>query len=259
MLAPRLFDPDAEPLFREIAILVDDSMLRDIAEADHGAWSAENYAILCRMRDVHFVPCADWVPKEVLELVRWSEPDDPGWRPGGQGRRGHLMRAFCCASLLRMAGTRDIDAYLSFNETIAGLLESLDALDIGLWSQAGSLLMWFLDRSASADRHEEDAFLGVALLLCGIRIAKPDDASLENLSVWIWESESRVVVDGVREPAEENWLHRISAHDMRRQTWQALARKWIEIDPKERASQLGYRVRSTLEALAGNRGSSYPA
>ena len=42
-----------------------------------------------------------WEPREVLELTRWSRPDDPSWRPGSPGLPGHLQRAFACAVLLR--------------------------------------------------------------------------------------------------------------------------------------------------------------
>ena len=41
--------------------------------------------------------------REVLELIRWSEPDDPDWSPGGQGPRGHWMRLFACTVRVRLA------------------------------------------------------------------------------------------------------------------------------------------------------------
>lgn len=255
---PLLFVPDPGQLFGEISAMVDDSMLREIAEADYGAWSAENYAVLCRMRDERFIPAPDWVPKEVLELIRWSEPDDSHWRPGSPGRRGHLMRLFCCTSLLRMAGTQDFGLYIGFNETVAGLLVSLDALSIDLWSNAGSLLTWFLNRSAEIGDDGEDAFLGVAILLCALRSRQIADSSLVDLSAWIWERE-KAAAALVGALDDERWLSRTSPHSLRWQAWQMLGEEWTKIDLSRHSSEVRHWVGSTLGALAGNRRSAYPA
>src|SRR4051794_36133964 len=68
---------------------IDDAMLGEIAEADYGYRAAEYLAGLRRIRDGREVPRAlGELPLEVLELVRYSEPDVPMWKPGGQGVRG---------------------------------------------------------------------------------------------------------------------------------------------------------------------------
>ncbi|MFN8540576.1 MAG: hypothetical protein U0232_24240 [Thermomicrobiales bacterium] len=53
-----------------------------------------------RIRDGREVPGSlAGLPLEVLELIRYSEPDVPGWQPGGQGcaeQRCGCSAARCC-------------------------------------------------------------------------------------------------------------------------------------------------------------------
>ncbi len=96
--------PSGEALLEWLRPRIDDAMLREIAAADYGCDRELHLEPLLRIRDGRppaYVSA--WHPREVLELVRWSQPDDPHWQPGGTGMRGHLMRAFACAVLLRSA------------------------------------------------------------------------------------------------------------------------------------------------------------
>src|SRR5262245_2436176 len=101
-------------------------MLREIASADYGMDADAHLDALLRIRDRGEAPAPmNWEPKEVLELIRWSEPEDPNWRPGGTGIRGHVMRAFVCAALLRAAPEPANHGYFDGeNQTIAQLLAS---------------------------------------------------------------------------------------------------------------------------------------
>ncbi len=137
------------------------------------------------------------------------------------------MRAFCCASILRMAGTADMGSHISFNATIAQLVASLDLIGANLWAETGALLTWFVDRSAEAGYREEDAFLGVGLLYCALKFGTTSDESLIALCEWI----------SVREEAEASisyfsdaWLHRISPHNLRQKTWAELGRKMVNFN-----------------------------
>jgi hypothetical protein len=90
---PHLFQLNADLLFRAIVPHIDESMLQEIAQADYSMDEVLHYEQLRRMRDEGFIPNGSaWIPKEVLNLVRWSEPDQPGWKPGGTDVRGHWMR-----------------------------------------------------------------------------------------------------------------------------------------------------------------------
>src|SRR5260221_13417688 len=77
---------------------IDDGMLAEIAAADYGIDADRHLASLRPIRDTGVVPqFIGWHPAEVLELIRWSDPENPEHKPGSTGRRGHQMRAFSCA------------------------------------------------------------------------------------------------------------------------------------------------------------------
>src|ERR1700761_2888417 len=95
------FSPDPNALLRLVSKHVNESMLNEIAAADYGDKVAEHLAPLRQIRDGRSLRAPmRWEPREVLELIRWSEPDIPDWKPGSSGERGHWMRAFCCSALL---------------------------------------------------------------------------------------------------------------------------------------------------------------
>src|SRR5436305_280319 len=99
-----VFPPSADRLLDVARQQVDDGMLREIAAADYGRDVDIHLAALRPIRDQGIVPAPlGWHPGEVLELIRWSDPEDPAHKPGATGRRGHQMRAFACAALLRTA------------------------------------------------------------------------------------------------------------------------------------------------------------
>lgn len=95
------FAPERSAAVKYFRRLIDKGMLREIAEADYGLEADEHLAALdpiwrgAEFEDLHY-----WHPMEVLELMRWSEPESPNWKPGSTGNRGHKIRAFCCAVLL---------------------------------------------------------------------------------------------------------------------------------------------------------------
>src|SRR5438105_12750580 len=100
----KTFPPYPDALLAKAGELVTDDMLEEISGADYGMDADAHFAALLTIRDqVRVTAPMPWEPKEVLELVRWSQPEDPRWKPGGTGERGHIMRAFCCAALLRAA------------------------------------------------------------------------------------------------------------------------------------------------------------
>jgi hypothetical protein len=229
---PILFEPDQRSLPAYLSHHIDDGMLREVAAADHDDETESHLAILYRVRNQGFVPGNDANVREVLELIRWSEPAIVGWRPGGQGARGHWMRAFACATLLCAAGEGDPGAHLSFNETVAGLIASLDALGIDLWTEAGGFLSWFVGRTEGSAYDEEDAFLGVALLHCALLARGISDASIVALCGWICAREE---AESQPPYADTAWLHRVTPHDQRRATWQMLGRKLAGQDLRARS------------------------
>lgn len=96
------FDPEPDVLLRAISGHVSDEMLEWISTADYGSRADEHLTALVQVRDTGTFPEElHWCPMEVFELIRWSEPDDPNWKPGRTGEFGQWMRAFSCAAILR--------------------------------------------------------------------------------------------------------------------------------------------------------------
>src|SRR5262249_52371857 len=94
------FNPNRDALLDVLLPQIDASMLLEVAQADYGEDVEQHLPPLKLFRDHRALPILNWCPAEVLELVRWSQPEVPGWKPGGQGRYGHLLRAFACSALL---------------------------------------------------------------------------------------------------------------------------------------------------------------
>ncbi|KLU02318.1 hypothetical protein RISK_005384 [Rhodopirellula islandica] len=95
-------EPSSDDLLRIVFSNVDESMLREIAAADYGEVFDEHLEQLAVIKSGKILAPMQWEPKEVLELIRWSEPEDPSWSPGSTGDRGHWMRLFACVG--RSAG-----------------------------------------------------------------------------------------------------------------------------------------------------------
>ena len=198
---------------------VDDGMLREIAEADYGVEADTTYAVLRRMRDdPHHTGASDFQTSEVLELIRWSEPDDPEWKPGGHGIHGHWMRAFCCAWLLReIAEDGGFVSNAALNETIIQLIGSVARLPIVAWLEVGALLEWSADESALRDGQDDQIFFALASFWCGLRCAAPAER-LETLSRWIVDETRIGAVGHEPTPLFQSEIQT----SMRRQQWENL-------------------------------------
>lgn len=76
-------------------------MLREIASEDFGEEVEEHLAAITnQLSNTPSLGLLPGNPREVLELQRWSEPDNVYDRPP-EGRRGHLKRLLACTILLR--------------------------------------------------------------------------------------------------------------------------------------------------------------
>jgi hypothetical protein len=95
------FPSDQRAAVEYLRGLIDEDMLREIAEADYALDASKHLEALLPIWKGDALTALDsWFSMEVLELIRWSEPEDPYWEPGSKGLRGHKMRAFSCAVLL---------------------------------------------------------------------------------------------------------------------------------------------------------------
>lgn len=228
------FPPSPDALLHATRSRVDDGMLREIAEADYGMDFDAHLAALGPIRDQGAVPAPmGWEPKEVLELIRWSEPDDPAWKPGSTGTRGHEMRAFACAALLRAAAEPLNRGYFDGeNSTLAQLLASALVLGPEAQEAAARFLAW---RAPSMDPElegEERPFFAFGLLVLAVvlRRGRLSDQALAAAAAWA-RAEEAAAADALPEGlkrADTPWLLRLTYFDLRHSVWRALAARLID-------------------------------
>ena len=146
-------------------------MLREIAEADYGMDADAHLKALDAIKQGEMPAPMGWEPKEVLELIRWSEPEDSTWKPGSTGVRGHWMRLFSCAVLIRAAAEPENDGYFTGEEsTIIQLVDS--AMKLGQEASLSALrfLCWRM-RYRTLDEWDRPYF-AVAILLLSVSLGK---------------------------------------------------------------------------------------
>jgi hypothetical protein len=168
----KAFPPYADALLAKCGELVTDDMLEEISRADYGMEADAHLAALVSIRDEVRVPAPlPWQPKEVLELVGWSQPEKPAWKPGSTGERGHIMRAFCCAALLRAAAESANQGYFGGeNQTLIQLIESALILGRGLPEAAGSFLTWRIPLLRTDD--DERPFFAFGLVALALSVGQ---------------------------------------------------------------------------------------
>jgi len=217
-----VFAPSRDELLERVSKLVDDSILREISEADYGRDADAHLPYLRRLRDQGELPPAQWHPREVLELIRWSEPEDPEWKPGSTGRRGHIMRAFSSTALLRMGSEPSNRNYFEGeNQTLAQLLVSVDVLGAPLPLSTRRFLAWRLPLFTEHD--EERPFFILALLLLALNVQPcASESDLQNLLDWLQDDERRVREWAVLPKESASWLLGITHFNLRHEVWTSM-------------------------------------
>jgi len=153
--------PSANALLSALAELMSDDRLRHIAKADRGEDYEAHLSAVTAIRDTLIVPeVLEWVPREVLELTRWSRPEDWYAETNVDFRAVYEMRAFSCAAL--MLTGEDCDSWDSLAETLGNLMESLIRYRPGLLP----LIPDALSHWESFDFHEADHAFRLAAELC---------------------------------------------------------------------------------------------
>jgi len=228
-------------------------MLNEIAAADYGYKAEENLAPLWQIRgEGLFVTPLRWRPREVLELIRWSNPEDPKHKPGLPGERGHWMRAFACSALLRAAGeVGNEDLRSGWNQTLMQLIGSLRAVGPELYEPAAAFLAWLVLRVDADGDTEELGFLMMGLLWFALhlRSAIPDDvvvALAERIAAEAQRSARRW------DMAPERWLLGTTFFDKYHADWERLGVTLAEIDLGDRSSDARDWVGLIGSELAGS-------
>jgi len=246
------FRPDSDQLLRRVSRHVDDSALREIANADYGYGFDEFLAPLIRIRDHgDFDIPMRWEPREVLELIRWSEPDIPNWSTGSSGVRGHWMRGFACVCLLRAAGEPENEHWsMGLNTTLVQLIDSLKSLaDQSLYQPAAAFLAWLIPQMKTAGQIEEVAFLYLGLFWFALHL-RAEDALVIALAEKISSLVSRQS-DQFSGPNPNRWLLGTTFYDLLHAKWERLGRDLIEVDLPGRSPAAVDWIRLIGAMLAG--------
>ena len=209
---------------------IDDSLLTEIAAADGGFDEEANFQALKQIQDGHKLPVPlPWIPKEVLQLMCWSEPAlSLSIR---QQREGHLIRAFCCAVLLQAANEPETRDHLgSENSVLIQMVASALYLGKDASKSAMRLLCW---RAMLLPRdYDEYPFFVLALLLLYAAVFEQhqDGESLSLLADWGMAEELRARMQSGAVPKSEAWLLGLTYHDSYHHAWKRLTQQ-ILLDP----------------------------
>jgi hypothetical protein len=171
------FAPSCDSLLQLAFRHVDDSTLREIAAADYGQDADEHLSQLLAIKNGNIPAPMRWEPKEVLELIRWSEPEDPTWSPGSTGHRGHWMRLLACAVLLRAEAEPANEHYFSGEDsTIIQLVDSTIKLGDDATNAALQFLCWCMQSSGFGEWDRPYFAVAVQILLVWLGKCDPDSA-----------------------------------------------------------------------------------
>ncbi len=223
------YKPSETMLLQHLCELVDDSMLKEIAEADYGQNADECFVALSRIKETKKIPTPmDFSLQEVLALTRWSEPIEP------KRKQGHIMRAFASVALL-LAATNDADAFAfsiseGQNETMIQLLDSVLVLDIEVQAALGGFIAWLV-MQCDEYLEMEAAFFILALLLLSVlsdAIKLQEEEDLSRIADWMLDIETSIRKGrGDLHQDNKEWLLGLTYYTQRHWVWKDLTRKML--------------------------------
>jgi hypothetical protein len=252
LLAP--LNPNESALTPLFQAHIDESMLREISAADYGWKADECYELLQPVLKTGAIVPDDFNVREVLELIRWSEPEDLEWSPGGHGPRGHWMRLFACAALVRLAPSNR-DFFDGECSTVAQLVSSAIELGRPVARAAESLLAWRFLAYPGAD--PDCAFLAFAILLLAAHLGHAEDNGqwLKDLATWVEDEESRsrnaLSTWFSSSPQWNQWLTGLTAFNQREAVWRSLAHRILARPERAHPSEASEALQLLGELVAG--------
>jgi hypothetical protein len=183
---------------------VDDSMLREIAQADYGVDADAYLAALRPIRDTGILPLTVtcW---EVLNLTIFSGPNGPDREACGSADRANRMRAFACAVALQ-GGFEGCGAGMA-ETALVQCLVSARQLGEEMNTAIGSFITWAMPVVDDADRW----LFALGLLIATIRdrSGRFSQRDLGEAAAWVLaeEGESRRAFSGFERPPAPFGLH----------------------------------------------------
>lgn len=179
------FEPDPSPLLGLIRQNVDDSMLREIADADYGEDFELHYEVLLEIYDGKIPFPFKFHPSEVLELTLWSLPEDPLLNPSGNVTRRHWTRLFCCVALLR-AGIESSNRIHCNDASTIQLVDSVLKLGEETTRAGLSFLSWRLNQYSEIERERQHCAVGCLLLIAAL--GQCDETTVNEILDSVWKT-----------------------------------------------------------------------
>lgn len=225
-------DPDPDCLLKAISSHTTDEALDWISTADYGSRADEHLVALKQVRDTCTFPVdMAWCPAEVMELIRWSEPEDPNWKPGCMGEFGHWMRAFSCAALLRATRTPyNYGDGIGTDSTLVQLVLSLRVLPIDFSLPARQFLAWLLLQIDLEGEDEQVCSYSVGLFWLVVQNTglSHSDSVLVEFAKWI--SCRTGLLFGRYSEDCIGGLQQMVSESLKRESWRKLGNAFIELD-----------------------------
>lgn len=209
-------DPDA--LLHAVRPLVDVAILKKIADADYGMGSEENLELLKQIQQGGMPPVPlMWNPHEVCALTRWETPkkDD---------RRGHIVRLFACAILLRAALDGETEV-MGLTDTMIVALESAALLGVDF---VDAYVRWAASGIDHADTDND--FIGASIVLArGLGAMVVDASGCDALLAWVsFRLETWTMVHDVAPGNKPKGLLDWTFFNQRHAVWHALLERSVK-------------------------------
>ncbi|MGD1865395.1 MAG: hypothetical protein ACFB0D_12645 [Phormidesmis sp.] len=174
------FAPTPEPLLQLVRQAVDDQHLQEIAHADYAQDVEKHLSALRQIKNGDIPAPMEWYPREVLELTRWTEPDQDLNLPKSQRMRGHWLRLFSCTILLHadVAPKNSEDCLWGSDETTIQLIESAKRLGAQTSEAALQFFCWCWQQEQLNEEDESRCF-AFAILSLATALNNCDAATID--------------------------------------------------------------------------------
>lgn len=192
--------------------------LEIVARADYGIDATENSEAIYHILRSRKIPTPlDWIPREALELVRWSEPEHEPDR-----LRAHLRRAFA-SMIVFHADIEDGCRGGSIDATAAVMTESIHHLGSGFTEPAAEMVAWAIHREKDV---EDLPFLGLAFFSLSLPNRKRwNDHTIMQVAEWVMDREdesSKSWINDYGMTGIRPWLLTGTSRRMRDHVWRRI-------------------------------------
>ena len=209
---------NSDALLNAVRPLVDVAILKKIADADYGMGSEENLEILKQIQQGGIPPVPlMWNPHEVCALTRWETPKK-------EDRRGHIVRLFACAILLRAALDGETDV-MGLTDTMIVALESAALLGVDF---VDAYVRWAASGIDHADTDND--FIGASIVLArGLGATVVDATGCKLLLRWVsFRLETWTMVHDVAPGNNPKGLLDWTFYKQRHTVWDALLERSVK-------------------------------